>query len=79
MSREPGIAHWFGKPEGMSHDDLFSRLAPLVDRAQGALWMRQMVLGPTPEFCLHSWAAVELPPGIAGHTLSLTPVWPPAA
>src|SRR5262249_32875713 len=47
----PQCAHWFGKPEGMSYRELFDRLAPVVDRAEGALWMRQMTLGPAKEFC----------------------------
>ena len=68
-------ATWFHKPAGMSYPALFEALAPVVAAASGALWMRQMVLGPTPEFCLHSAKPVELPPGIAGLTLTLHPVW----
>jgi hypothetical protein len=58
----------------MSYPSLFEALAPLV-AAPAALWMRQMVLGPTPEFCLHSKEPVGLPPGFTGRTLALTPVW----
>jgi hypothetical protein len=59
----------------MSYPALFEALAPVVEAAPAALWMRQMTLGPTPEFCLHSAGPVELPPGFAGRTLTLTPVW----
>lgn len=55
----PAVATWFGKPQGMSYSSLFDALAPIT--RGGALWMRQMVLGPTPEFCLHSMAPVDLP------------------
>lgn len=74
----PPLATWFRKPTGLSYSALIDALTPIIATAPATLWMRQMVLGPTPEFCLHSWSAVELPAGIAGHTLSLTPVWPPA-
>lgn len=71
----PPLATWFRKPTGMSYPALFEALAPMVAAEPAALWMRQMTLGPTPEFCLHSSGPVELPPGIAGLTLALTPVW----
>ena len=53
---------WFGKPAGMLYDDFYKLLAPPVTARPGiALWGRQMTLGPTPEFCLHSSVAVDLP------------------
>lgn len=59
-------AWWFGKPAGVSYADLFAQLKPVCD-AGAALWGRQMVLGPSPEFCLQA-------PGAAPHpaTLPLT-------
>lgn len=72
----PKTATWFGKPSGMAYAALFALLEPVVTAAQGALWMRQMTLGPTQEFCLHSAAPVELPSIIAASVLSLEPVWP---
>jgi len=42
------VAHWFGKPAGMRYAELFGELAGVP----GSLWMRQMVLGPSPEFVL---------------------------
>jgi len=71
----PPLATWFRKPVGLSYSALFDALAPIIATAPATLWMRQLVLGPTPEFCLHSRTAVELPAGIAGRTLSLIPVW----
>lgn len=44
-------AHWFAKPDGMSYAELRAALAPALERANGALWCRFMVLGPSPEFC----------------------------
>lgn len=71
----PPLATWFSKPDGLSYSALLEALAPIIATTPATLWMRQMVLGPTPEFCLHSRTPVELPPGITGHTLSLAPVW----
>ena len=72
----PAQAAWFGKPPGMSYAALFGILEPVVRSVQGGLWMRQMVLGPTPEFCLSSGAPVALPSPIDAKYLALAPVWP---
>ena len=72
----PASAAWFGKPVGMTYTALFGLLDPVVSGAGGALWMRQMVLGPTPEFCLQSAGPAGFPPAIAALSLSLSPVWP---
>jgi hypothetical protein len=47
-----------------------------VAAARACLWMRYMVLGPTPEFCLHSGEEVRLPRPLEGIGLSLRTVWP---
>jgi hypothetical protein len=78
-SRElPAAAAWFGKPAGMTHAALSALLEPIVAGAEGTLWMRQMVLGPTPEFCLRSPGPLALPPALVALHLSLSPVWPAA-
>ena len=41
-----GRAVWFGKPAGTSYAEFYDQLASAIP-----LWRRQMVLGPTPEFC----------------------------
>jgi hypothetical protein len=71
----PSRAAWFSKPAGMSHDQLFSALEPLLHPVSGALWCRQMVLGPTPEFCLQSSAPVTLPEAFMPLVLELRPIW----
>lgn len=57
--RQPKYAYWFGKPDGMRYSEFFAQLAPVVDGVQGVLWMRQMVLGPAREFCMHAAAPVS--------------------
>ncbi|WP_437317365.1 hypothetical protein [Sorangium sp. So ce385] len=74
--RAPGCAHWFGKPDGMSYGELFARLAPVLDQAGAGLWMRQMVLGPGREFCVHARAPVSLPAPFDALVLPLRPAWP---
>ena len=76
VMRRPAVAHWFSKPEGMAYRELFDRLAPIVDESRGALWMRQMVLGPAREFCLHAASTVTLADPIEPLVLSLRTVWP---
>lgn len=71
----PRHAYWFAKPAGVSYADLWRLLTPLADRG-ASIWVRQMVLGPTPELCLQSSTPVDLPPGLDPIVLPLRPVWP---
>ena len=73
----PHHAMWFAKPPGMSYDQLLERCAPLVRVGESVLWMRRMVLGPTPEFCLESTTPAALPPEFQALALALRPVWEP--
>jgi hypothetical protein len=75
----PRVDHWFGKPDSMQYGELFSQLGPLVDRVNGALWMRQMVFGPAREFCLHATAPVSLPAAFSVLVIPLRQVWPELA
>lgn len=72
----PHAAAWFAKPAGMSYAALYDTLDPVVRNGSATLWGRQMVLGPTPEFCLQSERPVPLPDVLAALTLTLRPVWP---
>jgi hypothetical protein len=76
--RPPLVAHWFGKPDGMAYRDLVATLAPEVDRVQGALWMRQMTLGPAREFCLHASEPVSMLAGLGALVIPVRPIWPAA-
>ena len=71
----PTVATWFPKPEGTSYATLFTAFEPLVRRSGGGLWCRHMVLGPTPEFCLHTPGPVTLPAPYAGQAFSYRTVW----
>jgi hypothetical protein len=58
----PERASWFAKPRGLRFPELLERIPA------GELWQRQMVLGPSPEFCLFG---AEAPAGIEATTLSV--------
>ncbi len=72
----PRHALWFGKPQNSTYDGFLARIAPIVRAGESVLWMRRMVLGPTPEFCLESTTDVQLPSDLEVLALSLRPVWP---
>jgi len=67
-------ARWFAKPAGMPYDELWTMLGPRLKRHGAALWMRFMVLGPGPEFCLQSTGPLDLPAALAGPEIVLRPV-----
>jgi hypothetical protein len=48
---------WLAKPAGADRDDFHARLAG----PGRSLWMRQMVLGPAPEYAIRSGAPAVLP------------------
>ena len=75
----PTHAYWFGKPEGMSYREVFTALAPAIGEAGAALWLRQLVLGPAGEFCLHARAPLKLPLVFTAPELALEPIWPTGA
>jgi hypothetical protein len=77
--RQPQYAHWFSKPDGMPYSDLVAQLASVVDHVHGALWMRQMVLGPAREFCLHAAAPVSMPTVFSALVIPLRQAWPELA
>ena len=69
-------AWWFAKPDGMRYPELFAAFAPLTAGGRGALWCRQMVLGPASEFCLHTLEPVKLPAAISARHVELRQVFP---
>lgn len=70
------FAIWLSKPAGVSYKTFYADLQSLTSQPGVALWGRQMTLGPTTEFCIHSQTSIELPPGYSGHSISLDRVYP---
>ena len=69
------FALWLSKPTGVSYKDFYAALEPLTSQPGVALWGRQMTLGPTTEFCIHSPNSIELPPGFSGLQPQITQVY----
>lgn len=69
-------AHWFGKPANWSYGRMTDAMRPLLEATGASLWMRRMVLGPTPEFCLRTHGPVSLPPELTVVSIPLSLVWP---
>ncbi|MGF1511347.1 MAG: hypothetical protein ACFB9M_17790 [Myxococcota bacterium] len=77
-STEARFAHWFHKPRGLDAEAFITALRPIIDRAGGELWMRQLVLGPAPEWCLQLPAPAELPNAHGLARTELRRLWPQA-
>jgi hypothetical protein len=75
-SARPTVAAWFGKPAGMSYAELDAVLEPVVRESGGVLWMRQMVLGPTPEFCLQCRQSFTFPAPFEPLWVTVRRIWP---
>jgi hypothetical protein len=52
---------WFSKPQGTKYESLYNELPSYLKDVKASLWRRQMVLGPTSEFCITSEKKVDLP------------------
>lgn len=67
----PGQANatWFPKPPGWSYRELDMALDGWLG-AGLALWQRQMLLGPAPEFCLRGRTVPTLPEPLGGQQVA---------
>ena len=52
-------AVWLSKPDGVSYKDFYAGLESITSQPGVALWGRQMTLGPTTEFCIHSPTQIQ--------------------
>jgi len=72
---EAKFALWLSKPAGVTYKDFYSTLQPLTSQEGVALWGRQMTLGPTTEFCIHTPNPIELPSGYSGLHPQITQIY----
>ena len=73
--RQSHFAAWLSKPTGTSYEMFYNSLSRWTSQPGVGLWGRQMVLGPTPEFCLLSPERIDLPETFDGLTLRLESIW----
>lgn len=69
------FAYRFNKPAGMSYTALYDLLQPLEQQDAGSLWIRQMTLGPGPEFCLHASEEIVLPETLQVVKIPVEQIW----
>jgi hypothetical protein len=66
------FATWLSKPAGVTYKDFYAGLESLTSQPGVALWGRQMTLGPTTEFCIHSRSQIQLPSTYEVLTLTIS-------
>jgi hypothetical protein len=67
--RDALFATWISKPPRTPYQTFLHGLAELAPDRKTDLWQRQMVLGPAPEFCIHSKSPLELPRSFRATTI----------
>jgi hypothetical protein len=63
------LATWFSKPPRTPYQTFLNGLTKLADDRETDLWQRLMVLGPAPEFCVHSESPLVLPKSLRATTI----------
>ena len=71
---DASLATWIEKPIVPSYESYYEEVGKSLGGAKVDLWRRQMVLGPSPQFCLHSHNELHLPASFKPFDVKLEPV-----
>lgn len=71
---EARVATWIEKTIGPSYQSYYDDLARALGGQRYRVWRRQMVLGPSPQFCVQSAEPVELPSTLRPYSVRLQPI-----
>ena len=69
--RQARFATWIEKSVGPSYQSYYEEVTKVVGMSKTNLWRRQMVLGPSPQFCVQSADAISFPESFRPHTAQL--------
>ena len=59
--REARYATWIEKTVGIPYQSYYEEVKELLGETKSDLWRRQMVLGPSPQYCVHSIEPLNFP------------------
>jgi hypothetical protein len=73
---QAAFATWMTRPATVDYEDFDARIGRWASHEHVSLWGRQMVLGPTPEFCLLSRDDPDVPHDLVDWACVCDLVWP---